>query len=586
VVAAGTSGAPPAGVDIPALVADLGADDHGVREAATERLASLGAAAADALFEAAANDADTESSLRARSLLESMPLDSPHDPPAVAALVRRFAGGERPMQALALHGLLRLDDGAGIEALARIARLDHTAAGSLLAAALLAGEWRPGDESWEVMREPILAGVGGSRRPAARFLRALAAFGARGEPAAAADPCREALAALDAVDVPANADAAAARRVLRRCATAMLATAGRRDEALAEVGGVLESDDRDDPDPRAAANLVWLAENGLPEAVDVFRARWPALVANNPVVAYAVAIALQARGSGGDEAAAMADAAFALRRGTDEELGERLRLAIMLTRWGAADWAAREYETVLGGAAADPGEFALAGIMYSEALHDEERDEAAAAVLGRLLAGRADATGEQVLERLDRDLETVRARMRYFESCAAAARGDAAGTRRLLEDSLRHHPQDVDALIALFRLPDNTPAQAAEARALVTAAATRLDDRVEAQPDVADGYNEYAWLVANTLGDVARADRYARVALDRHARTAIEIRDETPLDGGLDSPSYLDTLAHCRAADGDVRGAVRIQSVARRLEPHGRTIGRNLARFRGLEAAP
>jgi hypothetical protein len=54
----------------------------------------------------------------------------------------------------------------------------------------------------------------------------------------------------------------------------------------------------------------------------------------------------------------------------------------------------------------------------------------------------------------------------------------------------------------------------------------------------------------------------------------------------FDNSSYLDTLAHCRFAAGDAAAAVRIQSLARRLEPHSRTIERNLERFRAAAASP
>jgi len=99
-----------------------------------------------------------------------------------------------------------------------------------------------------------------------------------------------------------------------------------------------------------------------------------------------------------------------------------------------------------------------------------------------------------------------------------------------------------------------------------------LDADIRSAPDEPDGYNEYAWLVANTTGDFTKALRYARRALDAAADP--------------DNASYLDTLAHCRAAVGDLTGAVRTQWLAHRREPHNRTIRRNLDRFRALQAAP
>jgi Flp pilus assembly protein TadD len=70
--------------------------------------------------------------------------------------------------------------------------------------------------------------------------------------------------------------------------------------------------------------------------------------------------------------------------------------------------------------------------------------------------------------------------------------------------------------------------------------------------------------VANATGDLRKAMRYSKKSLDL----------------SFDNPSYLDTLAHCQFAAGDHAAAVRTQARAQRLEPHNRTIRRNLERFR------
>jgi Flp pilus assembly protein TadD len=139
-----------------------------------------------------------------------------------------------------------------------------------------------------------------------------------------------------------------------------------------------------------------------------------------------------------------------------------------------------------------------------------------------------------------------------------------AARRRLVEEAVEAYPKDVDALIALYRLPDNTPAQRAAAAAQVTRAIEQIDAEIQALPEETKGYNEYAWLVANTEGDLEKATRYSRLSLEK----------------STDNSSFLDTLAHCHAAAGRIPAAVRTQSLARRLEPHGQTIARNLERFR------
>jgi tetratricopeptide (TPR) repeat protein len=574
---------PPA--DVAALVADLGAADAAVREQATARLAADVAGASDALLAAAESATDPEVALRARWLLDSLPLAAPHDAPEAADVLARLATATGTDRRLALHELLRLDREAGIEPLARLVRLDRPATEAVTAAALLAGEWRPDTAAWQRVRGSIVAGLGPSDRPAARFLRALAAAGAAATAAAAADSCTAAVAAVEQLAV-AGADPAAVG-VLRRCLAALLARSGRRDEAVAEADRLFAARASAAGDARGAFDLVWLAAHGLPDAVDAFRSRYGERLDREPLLAYAAAIAERARGREA-EAGVAADAAFAAAATDDPDVADRLRLALLLCRWGAFDWAAREYEAVLNAADDDPARFALGGVYLAESLHDQGRDAEAAAVLGRVLQGHGSVSAKDMLERVERDPAVVRARMHFFESCDAAVRGDVAATRRCLEDGLRSFPQEVDALIGLFRLPDATAAERAEARRLVEAAADRIEDRIEALPENTDAYNEYAWLVANTVGDFSRAERYARVAIGRHARLLLESRQASPFDGGLDSSSYLDTLAHCRAAAGDLPGAIRIQSLAVALEPHGRILRLNLEAFqaRAREARP
>jgi hypothetical protein len=170
------------------------------------------------------------------------------------------------------------------------------------------------------------------------------------------------------------------------------------------------------------------------------------------------------------------------------------------------------------------------------------------------------------MQQLGRDPRSIRSRMHYFRACAATQRADAAARRQAAEQAVAAYPKDVDALIALFTLPDNTPEQKADASKRIKAALAQIEGEIQAVPDDANGYNEYAWLVANTEGDVARATKYAKLSLIR----------------SFDNSSYLDTLAHCRAAAGDYASAIRTQSLAKRQEPHNRTIQRNLERFETL----
>ena len=180
-----------------------------------------------------------------------------------------------------------------------------------------------------------------------------------------------------------------------------------------------------------------------------------------------------------------------------------------------------------------------------------------------VLDDRGGADTNQILMQLGRDPPALRSRLLYFVACDALSHGDRAAYRSRLEESLAAHPKDVDSLIAWYRLGDDDPAHRVDAAARVARALEQIDEEIQAIPDDPNGYNEYAWLVANTEGDVAKALRYSRQSLEE----------------AFDNASYLDTLAHCHAAAGELERAVRVQSLAVRHEPHSLLVRRNYERF-------
>lgn len=559
---------------IEALVAELGDDDFAIRETASRRLAALGLAAADALLTAAETSHDLEISLRARWLVESLPLVVEGDAAEAANLLDAFAGRPYGERVRIMHRLLRLDDDAGVEPLARIVQLERTPAGSRIAAAILVQEWRPDDPYWPGMAPKILAGLGNSRRPAARFVRALVAYSAAAAPADSAIAVDDAITAVASL-APAERDAdepvglseseslgiARTGRVFRRHLAWLLARERRFDEALAEARQIIDAAAGEaDPEGQIASDLEWFASHGLPQAADLVADRLAAPDAA-ALVRYAAALAWSRRDEP-DAAARAAELAAAAHERLKAEAGlaERLQAAMLLARWGAGAWADREYRTLLDDPEAMLSERALAAVSFAEFLHEQGRDAEAAKVL-EVLLDQDTPLMERVLAQMERDPRSVRSRMLYFQALAAP---DRPVRRRLLEESLRAYAKDVETLIALYHLDDNTPAQRAEAAVRVARAAEGIEAEIAALPEEASGKNEYAWLVANTEGDVAKATRYSRESLE----------------ASFDNPSYLDTLAHCQAAGGAVERAVRTQWLAVKQEPHNPLIRLNYERFR------
>jgi hypothetical protein len=64
-----------------------------------------------------------------------------------------------------------------------------------------------------------------------------------------------------------------------------------------------------------------------------------------------------------ERAMELADHAFSRPTGAGDESMQRLQMAVLLAKWGAADWATREYDRVVGADHAPAAE-ATRGSLY------------------------------------------------------------------------------------------------------------------------------------------------------------------------------------------------------------------------------
>jgi tetratricopeptide (TPR) repeat protein len=82
--------------------------------------------------------------------------------------------------------------------------------------------------------------------------------------------------------------------------------------------------------------------------------------------------------------------------------------------------------------------------------------------------------------------------------------------------------------------------------------------------DLARAYNQYAWVVGNTVGDFEQAIKFSRKSLD--------LRE-------WNTPGYLDTLGHAYYGAGKFEKAVLWQSKAVELDPASQAMSRKLKVF-------
>ena len=257
-----------------------------------------------------------------------------------------------------------------------------------------------------------------------------------------------------------------------------------------------------------------------------------------------------------------------------EDLLRHSLVAQRLRQRGQFAWARREFEHVIdqGGDAENDDVRAMAQYLLAEMGHDQGQDLDAATVLQKLVET-IDAGKVTEAKLGHRKSSEVRARMNYFFACHWESKGDRAKQREYLDKALKADPSDVDVLIACYRLAEQPPDYHAKIVALIKKEAAANHDliaeatnreQIAEESELASLYNQFAWLIGNTEGDLDEALKYSRKSVEL-----------IPNEGG-----FYDTLARVYFAKGDLDNAVKQQTKAAELEPHSGLIRRQLEFFR------
>jgi tetratricopeptide (TPR) repeat protein len=511
------------------LIDDLGSDHYVVRRNAEQELVRIGFEAFDAVKAAEQSD-DIEIAARAAYVAELITVQwtRDDDPPQVRQLLRDYGELTEESRRQRVGNLAALPEDAGLAALCRIVRFEHSPLVSKAAALAILAPERSGQVDQPPdrhRRESVIEGaLARSTRPAAGWLRTRILE--MTEPAAAADRWDELVRQEQRTlrETPENSEMDFVL-ALTRLQITHLRSLDRDDEVLAALTRLVERA----PDEVTALTTVleWLVEQEAFDAIDHLAARFETTISGDVRLLYALA---RAREVQGQNLAAEADYRRAI------ELGNRQQPQIAL----------------------------VASLRLSELLHDAADDQAAAEVLEELIAAAQQSPAlERLLNAFGRTLDSVRSRMEYFHACAAATEGNTAAQRQHLERAVGHDSTDADVLIALYRLSSEDAEFRAEAMEKINQAARHFLDRIRESPDEPTWYNQYAWLIGNTEGDFDRAVEMSHKSL--------ELRP--------DSAGYLDTLAHCYFAKQDFEAAVKYQRRAVELEPHTQLISNKLKVF-------
>jgi tetratricopeptide (TPR) repeat protein len=237
-----------------------------------------------------------------------------------------------------------------------------------------------------------------------------------------------------------------------------------------------------------------------------------------------------------------------------------VEMAATLKHRGMFRFAEEEYRHVMRSGTAELA--VIAHVSLAEMFHDGGQDLKAAEALEGVFKLTERKLGDNV-DFFGRSVGELRSRVSYFQACHWEQQGDRARQRACLDEALRHFPAEIDTLIACHRLPDQPAEYPQRIQGLIAKATANMRKDIENDPDDANAYNQFAWLVGNTGGDVSEALRCAHKAVEM-----------SPENG-----AFYDTLAHVYAGKGDYANAVKYQTRAVELEPHSGLIVRQLKVF-------
>jgi tetratricopeptide (TPR) repeat protein len=547
------------------LIEQLGDARFPVREQAQEALSRIGPDAFDALCEAQAHD-DIEIASRARYLVQRIRVDWTQDGdlPKVKQLLQDYDVRSDAERQLAMQTLAASVRELGVEPLCRIVRFEKSTPLSKQCAILIMelNQASLPNRDWNTQAKIIEQTLKGSVRPAARWL--LAYLRLRSDPEANLDPWTKLVAEETVTLEKANGDTAI---------DIVLALERRQVEALLKLEHNSEAVEvmrkmiaMDQGDPKSLAQVVdWLTKLQAWELINEVATRFDAAFKTNATLLYRLAQARQLQGNSA-EAESLAKQAWQMNPGDDLQhaaSADDLRKRLLFK------WSEREYRHLLRSQNAPYANEARR--VLAEFLHDQGRDLAAAKLqeeyVNSLTARMPNPQRPNPFFVEPTSPELMCSKMHYFYACHYAAQKDVAQQQQHLDQAIALNPEDPDIMIDLYRTSADDPLRRKKAVEMIQNLAQTLDDKIKGQPDDATFYNEYAWLIGNTEGDLDLAIQYSQKSLE--------------LDP--DRAGLIDTLAHCYATKGDYDKAVTYQSQAAELEPYTLTIVRALDEFKAKQ---
>jgi hypothetical protein len=541
---------------IDALIRDLGSPAFTKRRAAANELRRIGADAFDALF-SATESPDPEIAASAYYLLRQISVRwvQNEDPASVRRILRNFGDSPDEVRESDVLQLGMLPKREGLAALCRIARYDRSPLVSRKAALAIIRPGAPEARKTRVDQDVIDRELGPSKRAGAVWLRQYQAQ--LGDPAAAV-PTWQRLIDEESTLLAQNSDETSAEVLVALMWNLADVYRQLNNRApLAQLVDRMMRVESDDPEQVAVALLMWLVEEKAWEPVDDLLTRHADRFTRSKKPLYAAA---HARIGQGNEELAEKLAEDAAKLQSPDPLGS-FEMARDLESRGRYEWAVREYRSSIDDQRVESPESIVGRVFLAALRHDQEAHEEAAEALAPLIKELQDPKVGQLYDQVrsvmaNRYSENVPEKRvlsaRYHTYLAGQHRAakDWKQERSALEQALRFDREDSDILIAMYRLQETDDKFKAETRKKIADLANSFQQKIDAAPNYAPNYNQWAWLISNTEGDFQKAIRYSHRSLELNT------------GGESAEASYLDTLGRCYYAAGDYENAVKYQRQA------------------------
>jgi tetratricopeptide (TPR) repeat protein len=562
---------PPPSAEIDRLIATLGDADYFVRQQAESDLRKIGFDALEALATATRND-DMEVAARASRLLFLIRSNWNvlGELPAVAGLLSEYEAQDDDSREARIIGLIKLAGNQGLPAVCRIIRYERSLPVAKIAAVRLL-ESKIGEPATPELAAILRKGLTLCRRPPARWI--LAWLEARQDPRAMTGIWTQLAAEEEYLLFHRPRDTSLP--IVEGMFRIQIAALRKIDRGVEAVSGVERLIQLHRGESNELARLLnWLIDQKDWSSTRLVETRCQSTISHSANLLYLLA---EAQARRGDAAVAEQSASRALKLVPESDelsLVEHFQSGEGLEQRGHFQWAIREWEHVSQTASSRSPAGISAARRLAELLHDLGEDRRAAETLDRIEKAFASRFNEWTLPgQLGAEaitLGTLRARMFYFDACHWKVRGDRAKQRECLDRALATQSYDIEALIECYQLADAAGDYRATIRRLIEKRLCELREQVaDLEPNIAAAQpcNEFAWLVANTEGDLDEALRFSKRSIELLGLY------------GAYGP-YCDTLARVYYAKGDLANAVKQQARAAEMLPHNRAVQNQLALFR------